>query len=109
VLIRDALKRTWDDDLARYYGLAISSDVAKQLATAETWLKSQSHNPSLLLSLGRLSILNQLWGKARSYLESSLDLAPSAETYRELGRLLDLRGEEVLANECYRKGLLATA
>ncbi len=39
-LIRNQLKRQWDAKLARLYGLALSSDVSKQIAHAETWLKT---------------------------------------------------------------------
>ena len=37
---------------------------------------------------------NELWGKARSYLESSLALAPTADAYALYGRLLTELGED---------------
>ena len=48
---------------------------------------------------------NQLWGKARSYLETSLALRPNAGAYRVYGRLLDKMGEGDAATEAYRLGL----
>jgi hypothetical protein len=67
-----ALKRKYDSHLARLYGLVRGSDPARQLQTAEGWLKEHPADPSLLLTLGRLCLQNSLWGKARDYLESSL-------------------------------------
>jgi HemY protein len=105
-LIRECIKKTWDSSLIRWYGLAIGEDVSKQLSVAENWLKQHGDDAILLLTLGRLCIRNQLWGKARSYLESSLALDPQPETYRELGMLLEQLDEPTAAAECYQKGLI---
>ena len=59
----------------------------------------------LLLATARLCMQNQLWGKARSYLETSLGLRPEATAYRVYGRLLDKMGESDAATEAYRLGL----
>jgi HemY protein len=79
------------------------------LQQAEHWLKGRENNANLLLALGRLAIRCELWGKARSYLQASLGSHELAETYRELGQLLDKLNEPELAADCYRKGLLLTA
>ena len=105
-LLREALRREWHPDWVELYGRVKSSQPDKQLATAENWLKGRENNPLLLLTLGRISLHNQLWGKARSYLEASLGNGPRAETYKELGLLLDRLNEAEAAAECYRKGLL---
>ncbi len=61
------------------------ADAAKQLKQVETWLKSYPDDAALLLAAARLSMANELWGKARSYLESSLALAPTADAYALYG------------------------
>jgi HemY protein len=71
-VLRTALKREYESHLARLYGLVRGDDPARQLQTAEGWLKAHPQDASLLLTLGRLSLQNRLWGKARDYLESSL-------------------------------------
>jgi HemY protein len=48
---------------------------------------------------------NELWGKARSYLESSLALDPSPETYALYGELLEALGESDQAALAFRSGL----
>ena len=47
----------------------------------------------------------ELWGKARSYLESSLALRPRADAYQLYGRLLEKLGEEDDASKAFRSGL----
>ena len=58
-----------------------------------------------MLTLGKISSRNQLWGKARSYLESSIEQRATAEAYRLLGALLERLGEADEASDCYRRGL----
>ena len=105
-LLRDAIKRNWNSHLIELYGLVKSSSPEKQLAHAEAWLKGRENNPDLLLTLGRISLENKLWGKAQSYLESSLGYGPKAETYKELGTLLEQLEEKDAAADSFKKGLL---
>ncbi len=100
-----ALKRQWDDTLVELYGLAISSDLNKQLARAEKWLRTHPEDPNLLLTLGRLSAHHKLWDKARSYLEKSIVIAPKRDAYFELAQLLEQLEERDLALQYYREGV----
>lgn len=105
-VLEHTLNRQWDEELAYLYGRIEFSDANAAAARAEHWLKNHEHSASLLLSLGRLNKRARLWGKARSFLESSLGLEPRPETYRELGDLLEQVGEPHNAELCYRAGLL---
>lgn len=104
-LLRAALKRQFDARLVHLYGLVQGADPARQLASAEAWLKASPEHPGLLLSLGRLALRNQLWGKARDYLEHSLRLERRAETCAELARLLARLGELERSNRLLQEGL----
>lgn len=86
-LIRKMLSKDWDDQLVEQYGYVLSSDPGEQLIHAENWLKSRPNNASLLLTLGRISMRKELWGKAHEYLIASIRLKPSKEAYAELCRL----------------------
>ncbi len=109
VTARKALKTAWDDKLVLIYGTIESPDAAGQLKHAEKWLKAHGENPTLLLTTGRLCMRNELWGKARSYLETSISIQPSAEAYRLYGKLMEQMGDDDAANVAYRAGLdLAT-
>lgn len=105
-LIRKTLKKNWDEHLVYLYGLIATTPANKRLKIAEDWLKSHPNDPNLLLTLGRICMQNQLWGKARSYFEASLAQKPQAETYLELGKLLEQLGERDAAMECYKKALV---
>jgi len=104
-LLGSHIRESWNQRLVYLYGDLQSVDAPAQQALAERWLEQHRQDPVLLLSLAKISLRNQLWGKARSYLEASIDLQPGAEAYRLLGNLLEQLGEPDKAAECYRKGV----
>lgn len=99
------LKNNWQGPLVRLFGLVKSSDTSKQLKRVEGWLKNHGDDPDLLLAAARLCIKNELWGKARSYLETVISLRPTPEAYQEYGALLNQLGEADAAAGAYRDGL----
>ena len=82
-----------------------TKEPAKLLKRAEQWLKSHSEDGALLLTASRLCMAIELWGKARSYLESSLAMAPRTDAYALYGRLLKQLGEDESAALAFRSGL----
>lgn len=105
-LLRRALKKQWSPNLMNYYGQIEAPEPDKQLRFAEGFLEDYPHEPALLLAAGRLSIRNGLWGKARSYLEHSIEIRPIPEAYRELADLLRQQGEHAAASRYYQQGLI---
>lgn len=108
-VLRKTLQKHWDDSLIIRYGLLKPVDAGRQLLHAEAWLKERPGNSYLMLTLGRLSLCNELWGKARDYFDSSLKLQVTPEACAELGRLLARLGEHKASTEYYQQGLLLTA
>jgi len=104
-VLRTALNGKDGGHLARLYGVVRGSDPARQLQTAEGWLKEHPADPSLLLTLGRLCLQTSLWGKARDYLESSLRVQRNPETCAELARLLAQLGDTERSNQLFQEGL----
>jgi HemY protein len=100
-----ALKAEWRAPLVRLFGLVEGTDPSKQLKRAESWLAKHDDDVDLLLAAARLCLRNELWGKARSYLETVIALRPSPEAYQEYGRLLTQLGETDAAADAYRQGL----
>lgn len=98
------LKKQWRQSLVRFYGRIPREGAQKQLATAESWLKSHANDAELLLCLGRLAMAERQWGKAREYLEKSYGLHASEEVCLELGRLLTAVGEHTAAASAFRAG-----
>jgi len=100
-----ALKTEWRAPLVRLFGLVEGVDPSKQLKRAEGWLAKYGDDVDLLLAAARLCLRNELWGKARSYLETVIALRPTPEAYQEYGRLLTQLGETDAAADAYRQGL----
>ena len=105
-LIRKALNHQWDSALVNRYGQLHTAEPQALLKRTEKWLKERPDDPDLLLAAGRLCIRSQLWGKARSYLESSITgPRPLPEAYNELGQLMLKLKEPEKASAAFRKGL----
>ena len=103
--LRDALKQGWNVQLVELYGLIECPEPGKHLSRLEKFLKEHPDDPTLLLTLGRLSLRAQLWGKARGYLEACVNRNGSIDAFRELGRLLEHMGEDDNALQIYRQAL----
>jgi len=99
------LKHDWVPSLVTLFGRVEGKDPQKQLRRAEGWLDAHPEDPALLLAVARLCLKYELWGKARSYLESVIALKPTPEAYQEYGRLLNQLGEGEAAAIAYRDGL----
>ena len=100
-----ALKVEWRAPLVRLFGLVEGPNPSKQLKRAETWLAKHGEDADLLLASARLCLRTELWGKARSYLETVISLRPTPEAFQEYGRLLTQLGETDAAADAYREGL----
>lgn len=104
-VLRDSLKSQWNDELVLLYADVRSSQPEKQLGRVENWLKEHGDSAALLYAAGHLCATNKLWGKARSYLETSARIQPNAQTFRRLGYLLQELGQPEAAMQAFRKGL----
>ena len=107
-LLSTALGKRWDAGLGEIYGLLETDEPGRQLAQMEQFLADRPDDPILLLTLGRLSLRAQLWGKARGYLEACIGRNGPAQAYRELGQLLERMHEPEQAIDVYRRGLSGT-
>lgn len=104
-LIVQTMQGGWDARLAVLYGELEGLDPVAQLATVEQWLNLHGERAELLLAAGRVCTRNRLWGKARSYLDAALRLAPTAEVYLALARLCEQAKQPDEASLFYRRGL----
>ncbi len=104
VALRETLDNRWSDKLAVDYGLLSAENPQAQIKSAERWLKKHSDSAELKLTLGRLSLRNQLWGKAREFFMGSLALRETPEAHAELGRLLKHMGEQEAYQAHVQKG-----
>ncbi len=104
-IIERSLDAEWDDGLVDLYGRCNAGDTLRQIERAERWLKDHREDGALLLALGRLCAQQQLWGKAQSYLEASIAVAPTYSAHLELARLHDRLDRADVARDHYRASL----
>ena len=97
-----ALDAQWSEELILLYGDCLGADVLAQIERAEKWLKARPRDRALLLTLGRLCLRQELWGKAQSYLDASLSQGPSRGAHVALAQLFDRIGNAQDANRHYR-------
>jgi len=92
-VLESALNREWHEDLVALYGDVRGSNPTRQIEQAEKWLHAQPRDAQLLLTLAQLCSVQQLWGKAQSYLEASLAIAPSVEGHIRMAELKTQSGQ----------------
>ena len=107
-LLRKVLKENWNSKLVLLYIDVKLTDVKRQLAYAEQWLKLHPKDAELLFVLGKLAERNQLWGKAKNYYQASLKIESKVRVYAAYAKLLEQLGEIEESLIYYRRGLLAT-
>jgi HemY protein len=95
----------WDSALIRLYGRRSGGNPVARIARADQWLRQHPGDPQLLLVLGRLCLVQRLWGKAQTYFEAALSVAPQAdqrEIRLELAHLFEQTGRADEAMRHYR-------
>ena len=103
--VESALRREWSPLLIETYGTLAGDDVEARLRRAEGWLDAHPNDANLLLTLGRMCVRLQLWGKAKQHLQRSLALVPSAAAWEALGDAFAGHGDPQQAQRCYRNAL----
>lgn len=105
----ETLNREWDAELAALYGELHAEDPLAQLAAIEGWLGKYGERPELLVTAGRACLRNKLWGKARSYLEAVVRVAPTPGAYLALAQLCEQTQNPSEAVQYYRLGAESAA
>jgi HemY protein len=103
--IEQQLSKRWDEDLVRLYGPLYAEDPIAQLANLERWLQEHGEAPVLLETAGQVCLKNKLWGKAKSYLEAVVAIAPTPSAYLELAKLCEQTQQPEEAQAHYKQGL----
>jgi HemY protein len=108
--LEQALAEEWSSALAALYGelpplepAARVAEARTRIERAERWLLEHEGDAQLLAALGHLCAHAELWGKAQSYLETSLSFGESSATHLALARLLDRLERGAEAQPHYRR------
>ncbi len=103
--LANTLSINCDETLLVLFGSIQSSNVSKQLESAERWYYVHQENAVLLAVLGKLAIKCGDTLKAESYLAKSIAAEPTVQAYQLLGDLLFAQGDKDNASTCYKQGL----
>jgi HemY protein len=103
--LAECIARQWDEAAVLTFGEVEGSDPLKSLEKAESWLASHPQDAALLLSCARLAVRAELYGKARSYLETSIGIRPRLEAYQLLAGLMEQLGERERSLQALNEGL----
>ncbi len=101
-VIEESLEQQWNSHLVAIYGDCPEPETVKRIERAELWLKDHDDDAVLLLTLGRLCMHQKLWGKAKSYLDASLSVHPSAAAHLAMARLAETMQKPEEAENHYR-------
>lgn len=108
-IIEQSLLTGWDSALALLYADCAGADSVRQIERAEGWLKAHPADAALLLSLGKLCVRQELWGKAQNYLDASVAVEPTWEAHLSAARLHERLGNSEASAKHTRASLdLAT-
>lgn len=91
--LRESIDRQWDEAIVLAYGELETDEPFRTLDRAERWLADHSEDPALLLTCAQLAARAELYGKARSFLETSIAIRPRLEAYQLLATLMEQLGE----------------
>jgi len=105
VQLRECIDRHWDEAAVLAFGEVEGSQPLKSLETAESWLPAHSQDAALLLCCARLAVRAELYGKARSYLETSIAIRPRVEAYQLLAGLMEQLGDRDRSMKALNDGL----
>jgi HemY protein len=104
--LRDLLEEQWDEAAVLAFGELEPDEPLVTLDRAERWLSEHGNDAALLLSCARLAMQAELYGKARSFLETSLAIRPRLEAYQLLAALMEQLGERDRANKALQDALV---
>jgi HemY protein len=91
--LRESIGRAWDESTVLTYGELEMDEPFQVLERAESWLPAHPEDAALLLTCALLAARAELYGKARSYLETSIAIRPRLEAYQLLADLMEQLGE----------------
>ena len=110
LLLEAALHANWDERLVAAYAICPETCAQGRIAQAERWHERHPSDATLLSTLGMLCIKDQLWGKAKQYLERSLALEETAKVHILLASMAEHRAATETALDHYKRAaLLASA
>jgi HemY protein len=103
--LRESIEREWSESTVLAYGELETDEPFRTLERAEGWLVDHPEDAALLLTCAQLAARAELYGKARSFLETSIAIQPRLEAYQLLATLMEQLGERERAMKAMNDAL----
>jgi len=103
--LRECINKQWNETAVLTYGELETEDPLKTLDRAEAWLPDHGDDSALLFTCAQLATRAELYGKARSFLETSIAIRPRLEAYQLLANLMEQLGERERSIKALNDGL----
>ena len=104
-ILRRALRKSYNPQLMRLYGMIQSPFVEYQIELAESFLAGRPNEPEIPLTLARLYRYNKAFVKAKEMYFKAIESGGGEEVYADLASLLEDIGEKEAALLFYKKQL----
>ena len=103
--LKTALESKWNPALVSSYGAVDGSSAEQQLNQLQSWIESHGESADILAAAGQVSVRQELWGKAHSYLEQAAKLGDSAAIQQALAQIADNKGDSEASRAHLERGL----
>ena len=104
LIYESQLSDSFNATMLRRYLALDGIDLTRRLSMVEKWHTAWGDEPELLSALGELCRTEKLWGKAQSYLETSINKKPTVAAYFALGQLFETLDKPAAAAQQFRLG-----
>lgn len=102
-LVRDNLKKDWDDRLPPVLEAIDDLSPDDLLQVLEQWLVDRPGNAAVLITAGRVALKARLWGKAQGFFEAAANSSQSPTALAELARLYQALGDSSKAQSALER------
>lgn len=103
--LKAALESKWNPALVSSYGAVDGSSAEQQLNQLQSWIESHGESADILAAAGQVSVRQELWGKAHSYLEQAAKLGDSPAIQQALAQIADNKGDSEASRAHLERGL----
>lgn len=101
-LLRNSLKKHYNEELLIIYGSFIVDDGKRQLNFVQSLLKDHKTSAAVFYILGKITKNMKLWGQALSYFEQALSIKTQTTYYLEMAEIYDNLQDYSKALNCFR-------
>ncbi|MGB0864976.1 MAG: heme biosynthesis HemY N-terminal domain-containing protein [Granulosicoccaceae bacterium] len=103
--LRTALDSNFDPALVASYGAVDGANAEQQLNQLQSWIEKHGESSELLAAAGQISVRQELWGKAHSYMEQAAKLGDSAAIQQALAQIANNKGDTEASRGHLERGL----